>query len=203
MPGPKRGGGGGCPPEGKPQFSAPQWWVGWWTRGGSGGGSNGGGLRTRVPPPPKTILKINNIIRDRWGPSPLSLFSIFLSIVSWGRYKIFYYMAYQQYSFFNLISRLNNKEQLILLNSGEISKKIIFILDYLKSKGYISFSYNPFYKQIFIQDNKIKKIVVKSKPSRKIFVKKEPYKLSLGNFITNNNQDLSKNQLLELYVYVE
>jgi len=101
---------------------------------------------------------------------------------------------------FNLISQLNNwgptKKELNLeiLNNG-----ILSILDKLQFKGFINFIYNPYTKRVLITNNNIKYITVKSKPSRKIFVNKNPYILSLGTFITkpkNNNK-------LELLLYVE
>lgn len=106
----------------------------------------------------------------------------------------------------NLISRLNNGENRFEI---DINKTIINILDNLELKGFINYFYNPYNKKIFIFNNKIKYITVKSKPSRKVFVKEIPYKLNLGTFITKNltsiliKQINSNKQLLELILYVE
>jgi hypothetical protein len=99
-----------------------------------------------------------------------------------------------------LISRLNNRETDLEMSLP--NNTIISILDNLELKGFINYLYNPYTNKIFIFNNKIKNITVKSKPSRKVYVDKNPYKLSFGVFISKP-KSFQKNQLLELLLYVE
>jgi hypothetical protein len=98
----------------------------------------------------------------------------------------------------NLISRLNKGESnfFILFNNS-----YKFLLEDLANKGFISINYNYYTKNIEITKNNIKSICVKSKPSRKIFVDKKPYKLCLGNFVTRE-VNYPTVQKFELLVYV-
>ena len=111
-----------------------------------------------------------------------------------------------------LITKLNNREEgfeleiaaltQILTNNvkGAPSDLTTIILDNLESKGFINYFFNPYTKKVFIFNNKIKSIKIKSKSSRKFILDTpQPYKLSLGYFISKN----TSKQKYEILLYVE
>ena len=98
----------------------------------------------------------------------------------------------------NLISKFNNGDFNFFI---DFNKSIVNIIQDLELKGYISYEYNPYTKKFYISNNRIEKIVMISKPSRKIYFNKdkEPYKLTIGTFLTKK----VNNQLFELILYVQ
>lgn len=94
----------------------------------------------------------------------------------------------------NLVSRLNNGEKDLKLS--QINKTIITILDSLELKGFLNYKLDPYKKEIFIFNNIIKHISIKSKPSRNIYVEKNIFKLNIGNFIYNNRPLENKKEVI-------
>ena len=87
----------------------------------------------------------------------------------------------------NIISKFNNGD---INFNVDFNKSILNILQNLELKGYINYEYNPYTKKFFISNNRIEKIVMISKPSRKIYFNKdkEPYKLTIGTFLTKKDE---------------
>jgi|JI102314A2RNA_FD_contig_101_250063_length_1161_multi_8_in_0_out_0_1 hypothetical protein len=102
----------------------------------------------------------------------------------------------------NLISRLNNRETDLKFSLP--NNTILYILDNLELKGFINYNYNPYTNEIFIFNNNIKHIIIKSKPSRHFYVNKNIYKLNIGNFLYKQpaNKYINSN-IKELLLYVE
>ena len=100
-------------------------------------------------------------------------------------------------NYINLISQLNKRES--NLEISNTNNTILTLLENLESKGFLNYTYNPYTNKINIFNNIIKKISLKSKPSRKLFLNHEPYKLSLGSFIFKPYH----NKSVQLLLYVE
>jgi|JI61114DRNA_FD_contig_41_1644427_length_633_multi_5_in_0_out_0_1 hypothetical protein len=99
----------------------------------------------------------------------------------------------------NLISRLNNGETDLKFSLP--NNTILYILDNLELKGFINYKYNPYTKEVLINNNNIKHITIKSKPSRHLYVDKNIYKLNIGVFLYKQSiNKLINNKELLLYV---